>query len=297
MAAERLHLSVSSLSKRIAELETSLGAALFDRQHYRAALTPAGMALLPRARALLDEAEDLRRLLRQDTGVCGRLRLGVGELASQTWLPKLMALAAERHPQLVLEPVVDTGEQMELRLESGEFDCAVAAGCSARAGVLSYPMGRADFVWVAAPHLPRLAVQDALSRWPLVTLPQGAGTHHMLEDWLLSHGYVVHRRLTCNTWGAVAGLLAEGIGIGFLPQGWATPLLARGGVLAREDWPALSSLRYALRVRQGDERAVLTTLRALLAQTVDFAEPIRFLALPGPWPAGEAGQRQDGFCP
>ena len=46
-AAERVHLSVSSLSKRIAELEATLGQSLFDRSGHRAALTEAGERLLP----------------------------------------------------------------------------------------------------------------------------------------------------------------------------------------------------------------------------------------------------------
>jgi DNA-binding transcriptional LysR family regulator len=44
VAAERLHLSVSSLSKRITELEDALGQPLFDRSGHKAALTDAGGA-------------------------------------------------------------------------------------------------------------------------------------------------------------------------------------------------------------------------------------------------------------
>ena len=61
-AAERVHLSVSSLSKRIAELEAALGQSLFDRSGHRAALTEAGERLLP---AALGGA-------RPDTGCAGR---------------------------------------------------------------------------------------------------------------------------------------------------------------------------------------------------------------------------------
>jgi hypothetical protein len=53
VAAERVHLSVSSLSKRIAELEASLGVQLFDRSGRAAELTPQGEQLLPRIRELL----------------------------------------------------------------------------------------------------------------------------------------------------------------------------------------------------------------------------------------------------
>ena len=56
VAAERLHLSVSSLSKRIAELEEALGQLLFDRSGHKAALTEAGQRLLPQAGDMLASA-------------------------------------------------------------------------------------------------------------------------------------------------------------------------------------------------------------------------------------------------
>lgn len=60
VAADRVHLSVSSLSKRIAELEASLGVQLFDRSGRAAELTPQGEQLLPRIRELLHGAAQLR---------------------------------------------------------------------------------------------------------------------------------------------------------------------------------------------------------------------------------------------
>ena len=51
MAAERLHLSTSSLSKRLVELEDALGVQLFDRSGHKAVLTEAGERFLPRAGA------------------------------------------------------------------------------------------------------------------------------------------------------------------------------------------------------------------------------------------------------
>ncbi|WP_154588060.1 LysR family transcriptional regulator, partial [Bordetella pertussis] len=60
VAADRLHLSLSSLSKRIAELESALGLDLFDRSGHRAVLTAAGERLLPQARDLLASADRMR---------------------------------------------------------------------------------------------------------------------------------------------------------------------------------------------------------------------------------------------
>ena len=77
MAAERVHLSVSSLSKRIAELEASLGQVLFDRAGHRAALTEAGTRLLPLAGGLLQQADRLQQEMGSTAGLRGPMREGL----------------------------------------------------------------------------------------------------------------------------------------------------------------------------------------------------------------------------
>ena len=63
VAADRLHVSPSTLSKRIAELEGQLGTPLFDRSGHRAVLTEAGQQLLPLARRMLGLADDMRSVV------------------------------------------------------------------------------------------------------------------------------------------------------------------------------------------------------------------------------------------
>ena len=60
-AAGQLHLTQPAISKRIALLEASLQARLFDRLGRQVVLTEAGRLLLPRARQMLAEAEAARR--------------------------------------------------------------------------------------------------------------------------------------------------------------------------------------------------------------------------------------------
>ncbi len=60
-AADRPLIAGPSLSQQIKALERDLGVRLFDRDRRSVALTPAGAALLPHTRALLERADDLRR--------------------------------------------------------------------------------------------------------------------------------------------------------------------------------------------------------------------------------------------
>ena len=74
-AAERLRIAGPSLSQQIKALERDLGVRLFDRDRRSVALTECGEALLPQVRALLEQADELRR---SATGIAARepVRLG-----------------------------------------------------------------------------------------------------------------------------------------------------------------------------------------------------------------------------
>ena len=271
-AADRVHVSVSSLSKRIAELESALGQPLFDRSGHRAVLTEAGERLLPAALDVLQAMTALGQAVDARAALTGRCRFGVGDLSALTWLPAFVAAARHAHPRLALEPVVDVGSVLERRLDDGELDFAVIAGRSSRSSLLSQPIGAAHFTWAAAPGLPgagRMGAGALLQRHALVTLPPGAGTTRLLDDWLLAHRVTVGERILCNSWGAVAGMLRAGVGVGFLPAGWAHTL----GLRAVGGRTPLAPLHYAYQWRRGDTRALVAAMLRLAQAQVDFAAP------------------------
>ena len=222
MAAERVHLSVSSLSKRIAELDASLGQVLFDRAGHRAALTEAGTRLLPLAGRLLQQADRLQQEMGSTAGLRGPCRLGVGELTAITWLPRWVAALAAAHPALEVSVHVDVGAALAERLDKGELDVAVIAGPASRSALTSVPLAHARFAWCAGPGVARGLHQmdaEAVQSHALVTLSQGSGVTHLIDDWLRQADARPARRLVCNHWGAILGLLTQGCSIGLLPEG------------------------------------------------------------------------------
>jgi DNA-binding transcriptional LysR family regulator len=273
IAAERLHLSVSSLSKRIAELEESLGGALFDRSGHRATLTEAGQGLLPRALDLLDAAAAIRNDFAPDAGLVGRCAFGVGELSALTWLPRFIAQVRAENPRLVLEPYVDVGAVLETRVDNGELDFAIVAGRSSRQTVLSQPITQAQFVWVAAPAVaskyPDLPAMLADSQ-PIIALPRSAGTTRLIDDWLLANRIAAVERISCNNWGAIAGMLIASVGVGILPEGWARKLVRQDLLCTLEDEVTLTPLTYSFQWRRGDSRPLVGQMLALTASVADF---------------------------
>lgn len=273
VAAQRLHISQSTLSKRIGELESQLRTTLFNRSGHRAVLTEAGEQMLPMARRILELSEDMRDQLGSDGGVRGHCRFGVGELAALTWLPGLVSHAAAKYPDLRLEPCVDLGAALEQRLESGELDFAVVAGHSTRAAIASETIAQVRFCWAASPALvgrQRRVDAALLERHALITQPGAAGPTRMLEHWLELNGLQAPRRLVCNNLSAIASLIASGLGVGLYPRGWLRRLSARRAVVELRGEQPLPELQYTFQRRRDDHRALLARLRELVVETVDF---------------------------
>ena len=115
-AAQRLRISQSAVSKRIASLAGELGIALVQRQGRRVRLTPAATRLVERARPLLAE---LRGTVAEERAEL-RLSVGVSESILSSWGAEVLqrsqvegvtlSLAAHRSP-VVIERV-RAGEMM-----------------------------------------------------------------------------------------------------------------------------------------------------------------------------------------
>ncbi|MEE4360135.1 MAG: LysR family transcriptional regulator [Pseudomonadales bacterium] len=125
-AALRLALTQSAVSRRIAALENRLGARLFDRVGRSVALTEAGHALLPRARAVLAELDDARTLIRNLGGaVTGPLRLGTSHHIGLHRLPPVLRRFSRAYPDVDLDLHFLDSEAARDLLLRGRLDLAV----------------------------------------------------------------------------------------------------------------------------------------------------------------------------
>lgn len=284
VAANRLNIAVSSISKRVAELEISLGEKLFDRSGHSANLTAVGERLLPKALSVLEACSDLRTSLKGSPELRGTCVFGIGELTAMTWSPNWMALAQQRHPDLVLEPCVDMGSVLEDRLIKGELDFAIVAGRCSDRRIISTPLSSARFEWMASPelHLRGGGRCSDLFRQGvhLVALPPFAGTTHLIDEWLISEAIGQISRLSCNNWVSIISLLTLSAGIGIVPHGWAAELASSGKLLRLNEERPLSPMTYCFQSRQGDTRPIISEMHALARSVVDYSKSVIFTHTP-----------------
>jgi DNA-binding transcriptional LysR family regulator len=103
-AAYVLDVTQSTISKRIALLESQVGKKLFDRIARRVALTEAGQELLPRARRILKEYANALQAINDLSGnVSGILRLAISHHLGLHRLPDLLKIFSKTYPDVVLD--------------------------------------------------------------------------------------------------------------------------------------------------------------------------------------------------
>jgi DNA-binding transcriptional LysR family regulator len=124
-AAMACHVSPSTLSAAIRDLETELGVAVVERGKQFAGLTPEGRCVLEYAQRLAAGAEGLKQeLTRLRDGLTGRLRIGVIPTAL-TVVASLTAAVARRHPLITAEVLSLSTDVILARLRAYELDAGI----------------------------------------------------------------------------------------------------------------------------------------------------------------------------
>ncbi len=126
-AAARMHIAQPPLSRRIRELEESLGVQLFQRSTRHVSLTPAGESFKQRITEILmqlDRAVHECRLTHQ--GITGTLRIGYTGRSSYALLPQLIRQLRAHHPLITLDLVgPEASLPLSLELLRGNLDVAL----------------------------------------------------------------------------------------------------------------------------------------------------------------------------
>lgn len=124
-AAAACHVSPSTLSAAIRDLETELGVAVVERGKQFAGLTPEGRSVVEYAQRMAASAEGLKQeLATLRDGLTGRLRLGVIPTAL-TVVAALTASFARRHPQVTAEVLSLATDDILARLRRFELDAGI----------------------------------------------------------------------------------------------------------------------------------------------------------------------------
>lgn len=279
LAAERLHITQSALSKRIAELEEYLNHELFDRSKRKAHLTESGQVLLPQVEELLGIVNEIPQSLASDqdsfplSGVC---RIGLSELSAATWLPKAIDSLRVQQPDLSLEPHIFLSRELEDLVLRGELDVAVIAGLPESDSIAYEKVAEIEFSWVASPRRPLQSnhlTPELLSKTDVLMHQPNSGLAPTIKAWLRNKNIKLERVILCNSLTAITGMVVADMGISYLPTAYVQPLLQKGQLVELYSEPALQPLHYTFIWLKSDPRRLLRVVKRSLHECIDFSLP------------------------
>lgn len=253
-AAASLHFSESALSQAITRLESSVGEQLCVRRKSRGLhLTPAGEHFAVRARALLNDAEDLLAEMSGTTGqLTGPVKLGCFASFAASVLPAILDGFPKRHPGVSVEVVVGTHDELLPALESGRLDLAIVYDMELPPGFQRRTIYETELQAVLPIDHPlaRQASVDLaeLAPEPLImydSSPSTANTHRAFTDRGLRPRIVAHMPQII----LVQALVGRGLGYGLL--------------MSRPNWSPVSLEGLPVAVRALEPPASRTTMAGI----------------------------------
>ncbi len=271
-AAQEMHLAPAAASRRLRELEFTLGSPLFER-HARGLRTSAagevlvrhGLDLLQSLERMANEVTDLRQ------GHTRHVKLCTSTAALNQFLPPLLASFSRQHPEVRVDLEEQVTTAVVGALREGRCDVGIFVEGMAVDDLQPQVFAQDELVLV----LPRghaLARQrrplsfDQVLDQDLIGMNTGAAMLQAQQKAAERKGLPLRLRMQVRSFDAVCHLVASGLGISVLPRAAAEPIIQAMGLSSRplsDDWA-----RRRLLVAVGAGRREDETIQALVTHLV-----------------------------
>ncbi|MEA3260229.1 MAG: LysR family transcriptional regulator [Pseudomonadota bacterium] len=223
-AAERLFLTQPAVSKRIAQLEQQLGTRLFDRVGRRIRLTETGEALLPRARQVLLDLEDMSRAISNLTGtVSGTLRIGTSHHIGLHRLPPVLRRFSREYPDVKLDiHFIDSEEAWEAVLHGDLEMGVVTLPPQPDPRLHSQAVWQDPLVFMAAPEHPLARLDrvtlETLTGYSAILPSPVTFTRRIVESLFEEQALTLNISMSTNYLETIHMMVSIGLGWSVLPE-------------------------------------------------------------------------------
>ena len=276
-ASKSLLISQSAITEAIRDLETHLGATLFDRHSRGINITPAGQQFLHHASAILAEVAHATRLLSNPARrITGQLNLGVTALTAGYVLSEVLSRFRRLNPDVTVTALEDSSEYLEHLLIGGELDLAVMVATNLR-----NPQALQAEIFEVSPFRLWLPIDHPLNRQQTISLSDVAGENLIVlnidemeqEAVKLLSAFGKRPRVAFRTRSveAVRSLVATGAGVALLPNLVYRPWSLEGdrinsrdvsgtlpvlqvGLVWRRGWPIAEATHEFIEIVQAQHR-------------------------------------------
>jgi len=227
-AAEQEFIAASAVSKRLSDLEATVGAPLLERHSRGVRLTAAGDSLLHHARSLLYGLEKMQGELQEYAGgVRGHVRIHANISAIVQFLPEDLGSFARAHPEVKIDLEEHLSSEVLDAVRQGAADIGICrlptGGANGAAETLQRRSYRPDQLVLVVPQghalagRSAMAFEDALD-CDIVSLQAHSSLSLAMQQAAAAAGRTLKLRIRVTGLDAMCRMIDNGLGIGVLPE-------------------------------------------------------------------------------
>ncbi len=270
VAAERLGVTRSALSHRIADLEQTLGTALVCKAGRKLRLTEDGERLLAGMGDALERIDAAVQSFQRDRG---QIRLSTVSTFASHWLIPRVADFQAGHPNI--EVVISTTTR-PVDLGQEDIDCAIRHGRGSWKGLAATLLFKETLMPIAAPAVADRIRPQARTNWVGIPLIRARSRFMDWTRWQKAHGAASKTQpkwLTVETRAQALDAALAGAGIALMDMAYIGPHVGTGRLKALAEHPLKLSTGYYF--VQAPNARNMHLLRLLRDWVVEAAEPFR----------------------
>jgi DNA-binding transcriptional LysR family regulator len=210
IAADKLHLTQSTISQQLARLEESVGHTLIDRTSRPLQLTASGEYLIGYAQRILTLQQEAEAVLKDPAGSIP-IRIGLPEDMMSTAMAEIFGMFAQAHRSIRLDVTSGLSRNLTERYRNGELDIVIVKEPAASADCYaSFPE---EMAWFESENT-ITPITDPIG---LVTFPQGGLYRDEMFETLERERKRWYIAFTGSSLESVLVSVETGLGISLLP--------------------------------------------------------------------------------
>lgn len=223
-AAAASHVSPSTISRSLKQLEDDLGTTLFERNNRSVALTHEGQSFLLFAREVLQQWDTYQEsLLAQADQLRGQLSIYCSVTASYSFLFDILTEFRVSHPGIAIKLHTGDPAQSIERVLAGNEDIAIAAKPDKLPAGISFKLiARSPLIFIAPRddktwHPPTSTAQDFWRTIPMIISEEGLARER-LDAWFTAQQTRPNIYAEVKGNEAIVSMVSLGFGVGVLPK-------------------------------------------------------------------------------
>ncbi|NVK30661.1 MAG: HTH-type transcriptional activator IlvY [Gammaproteobacteria bacterium] len=218
-AASKANVSISALSRTIAQLEQAAGTDLFERNNRSVTLTSAGKHFQQFSHETLQNWRDLQAKL-HGQALLGEINVYCSVTASYSILDKILSRFRQSHPRVDINLHTGNAEHAIERVQSGEDDITIAAKPDTLPKGLAFKSLKISPLLFIAPKQSIIELPSSVEDWeqtPMIVAESGL-SRIRLDKWFARQNIKPRYYAQVSGNEAIVSMVGLGLGIGVVPD-------------------------------------------------------------------------------